>query len=192
MTRSELIDRLAASHPQLTAKDVELAVKVLLDALSSGQRRMRRESTAVSLWDCFLQLELNDERITGRPPVIAPADNYARRSRVRECIASVAPDLQTEYPSGAYRTLLRRSRAIFPTALSFSPREHQSKPDSVNRADNLQPDYRTRSNTQYFELSKRPQYGGYAKRDRLLALARMPSVSYSGYAARCAAAGGLP
>lgn len=34
MTRSELVDRLAARHPQLTVSDVELAVKVILNALS--------------------------------------------------------------------------------------------------------------------------------------------------------------
>jgi integration host factor subunit beta len=35
MTRSDLIARLAELHPQLVAKDSELAVKVILDALSS-------------------------------------------------------------------------------------------------------------------------------------------------------------
>ena len=42
MTKSELIARLAARHPQLGTKDAELAVKVILDAmaksLSQGQR----------------------------------------------------------------------------------------------------------------------------------------------------------
>ncbi len=42
MTKSELISRLAARYPQLVAKDAELAVKVILDAmaksLSQGQR----------------------------------------------------------------------------------------------------------------------------------------------------------
>ncbi len=33
MTRSELIVRLAAQHPQLTAEDSALAVKVILDAM---------------------------------------------------------------------------------------------------------------------------------------------------------------
>lgn len=33
MTRSELIANLAARHPQLLAKDAELAVKVILDTL---------------------------------------------------------------------------------------------------------------------------------------------------------------
>jgi integration host factor subunit beta len=36
MTRSELIDRLAAWHPQSGAKDVELAVKIIIDALSTA------------------------------------------------------------------------------------------------------------------------------------------------------------
>ncbi len=42
MTRSELIDSLAARFPQLTAQDAEVAVKELLDALTGaliqGQR----------------------------------------------------------------------------------------------------------------------------------------------------------
>ncbi len=42
MTKSELIDRLAAQFPQLVAKDAELAVKLILDAmgdaLANGQR----------------------------------------------------------------------------------------------------------------------------------------------------------
>ena len=42
MTRSDLIDRLAAWPPQLTAKDVELAVKIILDALSSALAQGKR------------------------------------------------------------------------------------------------------------------------------------------------------
>ena len=42
MTKSELIAQLAAHYPQLVAKDVEYAVKMMLDtmthALASGQR----------------------------------------------------------------------------------------------------------------------------------------------------------
>ena len=42
MTKSELIAKLAARYPQLVAKDAELAVKTVLDAmaksLSQGQR----------------------------------------------------------------------------------------------------------------------------------------------------------
>lgn len=42
MTKSELIERIAASQPQLSPKDVELAVKSVLEqmsqALSSGER----------------------------------------------------------------------------------------------------------------------------------------------------------
>ena len=42
MTKSELIARLAESYPQLVAKDAELAVKTILDAmtgaLANGQR----------------------------------------------------------------------------------------------------------------------------------------------------------
>jgi len=34
MTRSDLISRLAERYPQLLAKDTELAVKVILDAMS--------------------------------------------------------------------------------------------------------------------------------------------------------------
>ncbi|HZW87021.1 MAG TPA: integration host factor subunit beta [Gallionella sp.] len=39
MTRSDLIAKLAELHPQLVAKDAELAVKVILDALSSTLAR---------------------------------------------------------------------------------------------------------------------------------------------------------
>jgi integration host factor subunit beta len=35
MTRSELIERLAELHPQLKISDVELAVKIILESLSS-------------------------------------------------------------------------------------------------------------------------------------------------------------
>jgi len=42
MTRSELIDRLVARHPQFTAQDVDLAVKVVLDALSSALAKGNR------------------------------------------------------------------------------------------------------------------------------------------------------
>ncbi|HUO44825.1 MAG TPA: integration host factor subunit beta [Burkholderiales bacterium] len=42
MTKSELIAKLAIRHPQLVAKDAELAVKMILDAMSKnlaeGQR----------------------------------------------------------------------------------------------------------------------------------------------------------
>jgi integration host factor subunit beta len=43
MTRSELIDRLAARHSQLTAQDVGLAVKLVLDALSTALAQGHRE-----------------------------------------------------------------------------------------------------------------------------------------------------
>jgi len=39
MTRSDLIVRLAELHTQLLAKDAELAVKVILDSLSSALAR---------------------------------------------------------------------------------------------------------------------------------------------------------
>ena len=42
MTRSELIIRLAAQYPQLTADDSALAVKVILDALSHGLAQGKR------------------------------------------------------------------------------------------------------------------------------------------------------
>ena len=37
MTRSELTERLAELHPQLKISDAELAVKLILDALSDVQ-----------------------------------------------------------------------------------------------------------------------------------------------------------
>ncbi len=39
MTRSDLIFRLADLHPQLLAKDVDLAVKVILDSMSDTLSR---------------------------------------------------------------------------------------------------------------------------------------------------------
>ena len=36
MTKSELIDRLAARFPQLVAKDADFAVKMILDAMSGA------------------------------------------------------------------------------------------------------------------------------------------------------------
>ena len=39
MTRSDLIAKLAELHPRLLAKDAELAVKVILDALSTTLTR---------------------------------------------------------------------------------------------------------------------------------------------------------
>lgn len=39
MTRSDLIARLAERHPQLLAKDAELAVRVILDAMSASLSR---------------------------------------------------------------------------------------------------------------------------------------------------------
>lgn len=42
MTKSELVDRITNRHPQLSSKDIELAVKTILDtmsqALSQGAR----------------------------------------------------------------------------------------------------------------------------------------------------------
>ena len=35
MTRAELIQQLATYHPQLTAKDLDMAVRVILDAMSN-------------------------------------------------------------------------------------------------------------------------------------------------------------
>ena len=39
MTRSDLIAKLAERYPQLVAKDAELAVKVILDAMASALAR---------------------------------------------------------------------------------------------------------------------------------------------------------
>ena len=42
MTKSELIARLAARHPQLLAKDLEFAVNMILDTMSSSLSEGRR------------------------------------------------------------------------------------------------------------------------------------------------------
>ena len=39
MTRAELIQQLATSHPQLTAQDIELAVRTILDGMSRALAR---------------------------------------------------------------------------------------------------------------------------------------------------------
>lgn len=36
MTKSELIERISSRHPQLSAKDIETAVKTILDSMSSA------------------------------------------------------------------------------------------------------------------------------------------------------------
>jgi len=54
MTKSELISRLAAHFPQLVASDAELAVKMILDAMSKslaeGQRIEIRVGTSEPCW----------------------------------------------------------------------------------------------------------------------------------------------
>lgn len=42
MTKSELISKLAARYPQLLAKDTELAVKMILDAMANSLSRGER------------------------------------------------------------------------------------------------------------------------------------------------------
>ena len=42
MTKSELIARLAERYPQLVAKDTELAVKTILDAMATSLSRGQR------------------------------------------------------------------------------------------------------------------------------------------------------
>jgi len=42
MTKSELIEKLAAAQSQLTAKDMELAVKMILDHMSDALARVER------------------------------------------------------------------------------------------------------------------------------------------------------
>ena len=39
MTRSDLIDRIAELHPQLLAKDAEMAVRVILEAITEALSR---------------------------------------------------------------------------------------------------------------------------------------------------------
>ena len=48
MTKSELIDRLAAQFPQLVAKDAELAVKMILDAMAESLAKGERISPLVT------------------------------------------------------------------------------------------------------------------------------------------------
>ena len=71
MTKSELIDRLAAQFPQLVAKDAELAVKMILDAMAESLAKGERIEIRG-----FGSFGLNY-----RPP----RDRAQSRSRVRRC-----------------------------------------------------------------------------------------------------------
>lgn len=44
MTKSELIAKLAERYPQLVAKDAEMAVKAILDAMATSLARGDRKS----------------------------------------------------------------------------------------------------------------------------------------------------
>jgi hypothetical protein len=48
MTKSELIAKLAARYPQLVAKDAELAVKMILDAMARACRKGSASRSAAS------------------------------------------------------------------------------------------------------------------------------------------------
>ena len=65
MIRSELTDRLAARNPQLTAKDIDLAVKAILDALSNTLAKGER--IEIRGFGCF-SLKHRPER-NGRNPM---------------------------------------------------------------------------------------------------------------------------
>ena len=47
MTKSELIGKLAARYPQLVAKDAELAVKMILDAMAKSLSRVSASRSGV-------------------------------------------------------------------------------------------------------------------------------------------------
>ena len=48
MTKSELIAKLAARYPQLVAKDAELAVKMILDAMAKASPRVSASRSEAS------------------------------------------------------------------------------------------------------------------------------------------------
>ena len=58
MTRSELIEQLALKHPQLTALDVELAIRHILDGIAMTLGNQRR--VEIRGFGCFV--------INHRPP----------------------------------------------------------------------------------------------------------------------------
>ena len=70
MTKSELIDRLAAQFPQLVAKDAELAVKMILDAMAESLAKGSASRSAGSA--------ASDSTTARRAP-------DATRSRARRC-----------------------------------------------------------------------------------------------------------
>ena len=74
MTKSELIDRLAAQFPQLVAKDAELAVKMILDAMAESLAKGERIEIRG-----FGSFGLNY-----RPPRPAATRSRARRCRCRK------------------------------------------------------------------------------------------------------------
>ena len=122
MTKSELIVSLAGSYPQLLAKDAELTVKTILDAMSdalaNGQRIQRSPSTGRP--QSALRRK-SDGRGKARPSLqtgkgIAPASRY----RGKPELVSGLIKLFTESKKGIFgcpfsRTIMscRRDRRRF-------------------------------------------------------------------------------
>ena len=63
MTKSELIDIIAAKQNQLSAKDVELAVKTLIELMS--ETLATGERIEVRVGDLAAALGLDDRRVLG-------------------------------------------------------------------------------------------------------------------------------
>src|SRR5476651_1101735 len=89
MTKSELIEIISAKQKHLPAKDVELAVKQLLeimsDALATGERIEIRGFGSFSL-----HFALRDRAATRRPgrPWLLPANTCRTSSRVKTCVSA--------------------------------------------------------------------------------------------------------
>ena len=77
MTKSELIERLAESQSQLTAKDMELAVKLILDqmadSLARGERiearRLSRRDSDSAVQDRTIHGQVEEIGALGRCPL---------------------------------------------------------------------------------------------------------------------------
>ena len=76
MTRAELIDRLAAQQHHLTAEDVELAVKMIVDQLSGALARGER--IEIRGFGAF-SLRTRESRVGRNPRTGEPVEVLAKR-----------------------------------------------------------------------------------------------------------------
>ncbi len=114
MTKSELIARLAARYPQLVAKDAELAVKMILDAMAEGLADGQRIEIRG-----FGSFGLNY-----RPPRIGRNPKSGEQVQVpakRVPHFKAGKELRERVDSGANRRRPRAAAAYAPRASSDDP-----------------------------------------------------------------------